>query len=102
MATTQTKVPVRPLGDRVLIQRLDEDEKTAGGLYIPDTAKEKPQKGKIVAVGAGRVNDEGKTFPLSVKAGDQVLFSKYAGTEIKIGNQEYLLVREDEVLGVFN
>ncbi len=102
MATQTQKVPVRPLADRILIQRLDEDEKTAGGLYIPDTAKEKPQKGKVVAVGAGRVNEDGKTFPLSVKAGDQVLFSKYAGTELKLGAAEYLIMREEDVLGVFN
>lgn len=102
MATTTTKVPVRPLADRILIQRLEEEEKTAGGLYIPDTAKEKPQKGKVVAVGSGRVNDEGKVFPLTVKTGDQVLFSKYAGTELKLGNAEYLIIREEDVLGVFN
>jgi chaperonin GroES len=102
MATQTQKVPVRPLADRILIQRLEEDEKTAGGLFIPDTAKEKPQKGKVVAVGAGRVNEDGKTFPLSVKAGDQVLFSKYAGTELKLGTAEYLIMREEDVLGVFN
>lgn len=101
MASTQ-KISVRPLADRILIQRLEEDEKTAGGLYIPDTAKEKPQKGKVVAVGAGRVNEDGKVFPLSVKAGDHILFSKYAGTELKLGSNEYLIMKEEDVLGVFN
>lgn len=82
------KVGVRPLHDRLLIQRLAEEEKTAGGLFIPDTAKEKPQQGKVVAVGNGRVTEDGKIRPLEVKAGDKVLFSKYAGTELKLDGSE--------------
>jgi chaperonin GroES len=91
---------VRPLRDRILVKRLEEDEQRVGGIIIPDTAKEKPQQGKVVAVGTGRVNDDGKVFPLDVKAGDRILFGKYAGTEIKLGGEEYLIVREDEVLSV--
>lgn len=91
---------VRPLRDRILVERIEEAEQKIGGLYIPDTAKEKPQQGKVIAVGKGRVNDKGEVFPLDVKAGDTVLFGKYAGTEIKIDGREYLIVREDEVLGV--
>jgi chaperonin GroES len=92
---------VRPLRDRILVKRLEEDEQRVGGIIIPDTAKEKPQQGKVVAVGSGRVNDDGKVFPLDVKAGDRILFGKYAGTEIKLDGEEYLIVREDEVLAVF-
>jgi chaperonin GroES len=92
---------VRPLRDRILVERIDETEQqTVGGIIIPDTAKEKPQQGRVVAVGKGRVNDKGEVFPLDVKAGDTVLFGKYAGTEIKIEGKDYLIVREDEVLGV--
>jgi len=92
---------VRPLRDRMLVERIDEAEQTSvGGIIIPDTAKEKPQQGRVVAVGKGRVNDKGEVFPLDVKEGDTVLFGKYAGTEIKIEGKEYLIVREDEVLGV--
>lgn len=96
------KIGVRPLHDRLLIQRLAEEEKTAGGLFIPDTAKEKPQQGKVVAVGNGRVTEDGKIRPLEVRAGDKVLFSKYSGTELKLDGQEYLMIREDDVLGVIN
>jgi chaperonin GroES len=96
------KVGVRPLHDRLLIQRLAEEEKTAGGLFIPDTAKEKPQQGKVVAVGNGRVTEDGKVRPLEVKAGDKVLFSKYSGTELKLDGSEYLMIREDDVLGIIN
>ncbi len=92
---------VRPLRDRILVKRIEEGEQRVGGIIIPDTAKEKPQQGKVVAVGSGRVNDEGKVIPLDVKAGDTVLFGKYAGTEIKLDGEEYLIVREDEVLAVF-
>jgi chaperonin GroES len=81
---------------------MSEDEKTAGGLYIPDTAKEKPQKGEIVAVGKGRVTEDGKVLPLEVKVGDKVLFGKYAGTELKLNGQEYLMMREEDILGVIN
>jgi chaperonin GroES len=91
---------VRPLRDRILVQRIEEQEQRIGGIIIPDSAKEKPQTAKVVAVGNGRVNDEGKVFPLDVKAGDYVLIGKYAGTEIKLDGQEYLILREDEVLGV--
>ena len=90
----------RPLHDRVLIKVLDSEEKTAGGIIIPDTAKEKPQKGKVVAAGAGRVNDDGKTIPLSVKNGDEVIYSKYAGTEYSEGGKEYLIVRESDILAI--
>jgi chaperonin GroES len=91
---------VRPLRDRILVTRIEEAEQRVGGIIIPDSAKEKPQQGKVVAVGRGRVNDKGDVFPLDVKAGDTVLFGKYTGTEIKIDNVEYLILREDEVLGV--
>jgi chaperonin GroES len=91
---------VRPLRDRILVERLEEQEQKIGGIIIPDTAKEKPQQGRVVAAGNGRINDEGKTLPLDVKAGDTILFGKYAGTEIKIEGKEYLILREDEVLGV--
>jgi chaperonin GroES len=91
---------VRPLRDRILVKRFEEQEQKVGGIIIPDTAKEKPQQGKVVAAGNGRVNDEGKTLPLDVKAGNTILFGKYSGTEIKIEGEEYLILREDEVLGV--
>jgi chaperonin GroES len=92
---------VRPLRDRVLVERLEEAEQTSvGGIIIPDTAREKPQQGHVIAVGKGRVNDKGEVFTLDVKAGDTVLFGKYAGTEIKIEGREYLIIREDEILGV--
>jgi chaperonin GroES len=92
---------VRPLQDRVLIKRLeDETERTKGGLYIPDSAKEKPQQGKVMAVGKGRVNEDGKVTPLDVKAGDKVLFGKYSGSEIKVDGEELLIMREEDILGV--
>src|SRR5947209_20016836 len=91
---------VRPLRDRILVERVEEQEQRVGGIIIPDTAKEKPQHAKVVAAGSGRVNDDGKTIPLDVKAGDYVLIGKYAGTEIKLDDEEYLIVREDEILGV--
>jgi chaperonin GroES len=91
---------VRPLRDRILVKRIEEQEQRIGGIIVPDTAKEKPLQAKVVAVGSGRVNDEGKTIPVDVKVGDYVLVGKYAGTEIKLDGQEYLIVREDEVLGV--
>lgn len=96
------KIRVRPLHDRLLVRRLAEDEKTAGGLFIPDTAKEKPQRGEVIACGKGRVTEDGKTMPLEVKEGYSVLFSKYAGTELKLDGQEFLMIREDDVLGVIN
>jgi chaperonin GroES len=91
---------VRPLRDRILVKRLEEEEQRVGGIIIPDTAKEKPQQGKVVAAGTGRITDEGAVLPLDVKAGDRILFGKYAGTEIKLDGEEYLIVREDEVLGI--
>ena len=93
---------VRPLHDRILVQRMNEDEKTAGGIIIPDSAKEKPQQGKIVATGNGRVTEDGKTLPLEVKAGDKVLFAKYSGTELKLDGEEFLMMREEDILGVMN
>ena len=89
-----------PLHDRILVQRLEESETMRGGIIIPDSAKEKPSQGKVISVGKGKSNDEGKVFPLDVKAGDTVLFGKYSGTEIKLDSEDYLIMREDEVLGV--
>ncbi len=97
-----TDVNIRPLHDRILVRRMKEEEKTAGGIIIPDTAKEKPQRGEVVATGNGRVTDDGKTRPMEVKKGDQVLFSKYAGTDLKLGTEEYLMITETDVLGIFN
>lgn len=91
---------VKPLNDRVLVLRIGEEEKTTGGIIIPDTAKEKPQEGKVVAVGPGKVNDEGKKIALDVKAGDKVLFGKYSGTEIKIDGVEHLIMREEDILAI--
>ncbi len=91
---------VRPLHDRLLIKRIEEKETVKGGIIIPDSAKEKPQEGEVIAVGHGKKTEEGKVIPLDVKAGDRILFGKYSGTEIKIEDQEYLILREDEVLGV--
>ncbi len=91
---------VRPLHDRVIVRRLDEEEKSAGGIIIPDTAKEKPIQGEVIAVGKGKILENGEVRPLDVKAGDRVIFSKYAGTEIKLDNEEFLMMREDDILGV--
>jgi len=91
---------VRPLQDRILVQRIEEEEKTKGGIIIPDTAKEKPQMGKVIAVGGGKKTEDGKVIPLDVKKGDKVLFSKYGGTEVKIEGEELLIMREDDILGV--
>ncbi len=91
---------IRPLGDRLLVQRLAAEEKTKGGIVLPDSAKEKPKEGKIIAAGKGRVADDGKTIPLNVKQGERILFSSYAGTEIKIEGEEYLIMREEDVLGI--
>ena len=91
---------LRPMQDRIIVKRLEEESKTAGGIFIPETAKEKPQKGKIIAVGNGKKTEDGKVIPLDVKAGDNVLFGKYAGTEVKIEGEEYLIMREDDILGV--
>jgi chaperonin GroES len=91
---------VRPLHDRIIVQRIEEGEQKVGGIIIPDTAKEKPQQGKVIAVGAGKAKDDGKRIPLDVKAGDTILFGKYSGQEIKLDGEEYLIMREDEVLAV--
>lgn len=91
---------IRPLQDRVIVKRLAEEEKTKGGIYIPDTAKEKPQQGEVVAVGKGKVADDGKLIKLDVKKGDRILFSKYAGTEVKIEDEDHLIMREDDILGI--
>jgi chaperonin GroES len=89
-----------PLHDRVLVRRVEEEETTRGGIVIPDTAKDKPQEGEVIAAGKGKVNEKGRLFPLDVKEGDRVLFGKYAGSEIKINGEELLIIREDEVLGI--
>ena len=92
----------RPLHDRVLIQSLDSEEKTSGGIIIPDTAKEKPQEGKVIAVGPGAKSDDGKTTPMDVKVGDHVLFGKWSGTEVKIDGKEYSIMKEADIMGVIN
>jgi chaperonin GroES len=94
------KLNIRPLRDRLIVKRLEEEEKTKGGIIIPDSAKEKPQEGEVVAVGSGRVNEQGKVTPIDLKVGDKILFSKYSGTEIKIEGEEYLIIREEDVQGV--
>ena len=91
---------IRPLQDRVIVQRVQEEERTKGGIIIPDTAKEKPQEGKVIAVGKGKVGDDGKLIALDVKAGDRILFGKYSGTEVKLDGEDYLIMREDDILGV--
>ena len=91
---------LRPLSDRILVERVEEDEKTKGGIIIPDTAKEKPAEGKVVATGNGRMGEDGKLLPMDVKVGDRVLFSKYGGTDVKIDGIDYLIMRQDDVLGV--
>jgi chaperonin GroES len=91
---------VKPLHDRIIVKRIEEGEQVVGGIIIPDSAKEKPQQGKVIAVGAGKIDDKGKRTPLDVKAGDKILFGKYSGQEIKLDGEEFLIMREDEVLGV--
>lgn len=91
---------IRPLNDRLLVKRLAEEAKTAGGIIIPDSAKEKPAEGEVVAVGPGKLNDKGERVALQVKAGDRVLFSKYGGTEVKLDSEDYLIMREDDILGI--
>ena len=93
---------VRPLHDRIIVQRLEEGEQKIGGIIIPDSAKEKPQQGKVIAAGAGKAKDDGKRIPLDVKAGDKILFGKYSGQEIKLDGEEYLIMREDEVLAIID
>lgn len=91
---------IKPLHDRILVKRLEEEEKTKGGIIIPDSAKEKPMEGEVISVGAGKVGDDGKRIALDVKAGDRVLYSKYGGTEVKIEGVEHLILREDDILGI--
>jgi chaperonin GroES len=93
---------LRPLQDRILVQRVEEETTTKGGIIIPDTAKEKPAEGKVVAVGNGKIGDDGKRVALEVKKGDRILFGKYSGTEVKISGEEYLIMREDDVLGIID
>jgi chaperonin GroES len=93
---------IKPLNDRVIVKRVEEEQKTAGGIIIPDTAKEKPQEGEVIAVGPGKRDEGGKRIALEVKAGDRVLFGKYAGTEIKIDGEEHVFMREDDILGILN
>jgi len=93
---------LKPLGDRILVKRIEEEEVKKGGIIIPDTAKEKPIEGEIIAVGPGKVAENGQRQPMEVKAGDKILFGKYSGTEIKIDGEEYLMMREDDVLGIYN
>ena len=93
-------VSIRPLNDRIIVRRMEEQEQMRGGLYIPDTAKEKPQEGEVLAVGNGKLLDSGQRIAIDLKAGDRILFGKYAGTEIKLDGEEYLILREDDVLGV--
>jgi chaperonin GroES len=100
MTATSVTTTFIPLHDRILVRRVEEGETVRGGIIIPDSAKEKPQEGKVITVGKGKSNDEGKVFALDVKAGDSVLFGKYSGTEIKIDGEEFLIMREEEVLGI--
>ena len=99
---TATKLKIRPLHDRLIVERIDEGEQKVGGIIIPDSAKEKPQQGKVLAVGKGKIEKDGKVTPLDVKEGDTILFGKYSGQEIKLDGEEYLIMREEEVLGVIN
>ena len=100
MPTAVATTTFTPLHDRILVRRVEENETVRGGIIIPDSAKEKPQHGEVISVGKGKSNDEGKVFPLDVKAGDKILFGKYSGTEIKLDGEEYLIMREEEVLGI--
>ena len=93
---------IKPLGDRILVKRVKEEERTKGGIIIPDTAKEKPQEGKIVAVGKGKYTDDGKLIPIEVKAGDKILFGKYSGSEFKLEGEDLLILREDDILGIID
>jgi len=102
MSSTSTKVSITPMADRVVVEPIEETEEMRGGLYIPHTAKEKPQQGSVVAVGPGRLNDDGDRVPMEVKVGDRVLYGKYAGTEVTIEGSSYLIVKEGDVLAVFD
>lgn len=96
----ETRIKIRPLHDRILVKRLNEEERTKGGIIIPDSAKEKPQEGEVVAVGNGRVSKEGNVQKLDVRVGEKILFSKYSGTEVKLDGEEYLIMKEEDVLGI--
>ncbi len=100
MADTATKIKIQPLGDRLIVKAVEPKEVKKGGIIIPETAKEKPQEGDVIAVGKGKIADDGKLVPMEVKAGDRVLYGKYSGTEIKINDEEYLIMREEDVLGI--
>lgn len=100
MADTATKINIQPLGDRLIVKAVEPKEVKKGGIIIPETAKEKPQEGEVLAVGKGRIADDGKVIAMEVKAGDRVLYGKYSGTEIKINDEEYLIMREEDVLGI--
>ena len=102
MAATSVTTTFTPLHDRILVRRMEEGETVRGGIIIPDSAKEKPQEGEVISVGKGKSNDEGKVFPLDVKAGDTILFGKYSGTEIKLDGDDFLIMREEEVLGIIS
>jgi chaperonin GroES len=97
---TKTGLNIRPLGERVIVKALPQEEKTKSGIYLPDTAKEKSQQGEVMAVGNGKITEEGKTIPMNVKAGDKVLYGKYSGTEVKIDGEEYLIIKESEILAI--
>ena len=99
---TKTELNIRPLGERVIVRALPQEEKTKSGLYLPDTAKEKPQQGEVMAVGNGKVTEDGKTVPMNVKAGDKVLYGKYSGTEVKLDGEEYLIIKESEILAILS
>src|SRR3954469_23750209 len=99
-AATATKVSLRPLGDRVLVKAVEKKDEVRGGLIIPDTAKEKPQEGEIIAAGKGKIGDDGKLIPMDVKTGDRILYGKYSGTEVKIEGQEYLIMHQEDILGI--
>ena len=102
MSATKTELKIRPLGERVIVTALPQEEKTKGGIILPDTAKEKPQQGEVVAVGHGKVTEEGKTIPMHVKKGDKVLYGKYSGTEVKIDGEDYLIIKESEILAILS
>jgi len=97
---TKTELNLRPLGERVIVRALPQEERTKSGIYLPDTAKEKPQQGEVMAVGNGKVTDDGKTIPMHVKAGDKVLYGKYSGTEVKLDGEEFLIIKESEILAI--
>src|ERR1039457_4550676 len=101
-AATATKIHLRPLGDRVLVKAIEKKDEVRSGLIIPDTAKEKPQEGEIIAAGKGKIGDDGKLIPMDVKTGDKILYGKYSGTEIKIEGQEYLIMHQDDILGIID